>query len=46
MTMECHNSDCPWHSCHIPGEEGPFCYEDECMQNTIEKRRQKSIEDV
>lgn len=30
MTAECHMSPCPKHSCHTPGEEGPFCYEDEC----------------
>lgn len=30
MTIECTISKCKYHSCHTEGEEGPFCYEDEC----------------
>jgi hypothetical protein len=30
MTIECYVSKCPFHSCHVIQEEGPFCYEERC----------------
>jgi hypothetical protein len=30
MTIECHVSQCPFHSCHTIVNEGPFCYEPRC----------------
>ena len=30
MTIECHLSRCSYHSCHEPGQEGPFCDEQKC----------------
>jgi len=30
MTIECYFSECKYHSCHDPNEEGPFCYEETC----------------
>jgi hypothetical protein len=31
MTVECYNSVCKYHSCHTMMDEGPFCYEAECL---------------
>jgi hypothetical protein len=33
MTIECYKASCPKHSCHTKGEEGPFCYEDVCIES-------------
>lgn len=30
MTIECYDSSCKFHNCHIEGQEGPFCDEEEC----------------
>jgi hypothetical protein len=32
MTIECYTVECSKHSIH-GGDEGPFCYEDDCIQN-------------
>jgi hypothetical protein len=35
MTIECYDTNCPRHSTH-DGEEGPFCYSEECvMKNAV-----------
>lgn len=33
MTIECYNTKCKKHSCNSgnPFDEGPFCYEAECI---------------
>lgn len=31
MTIECYYSQCPKHSTHTDPDEGPFCFESECI---------------
>lgn len=33
MTIECYHGACPYHSVHEGVEEGPFCFERECVAN-------------
>lgn len=37
MIIECYKSECPEHSCHTPGEEGPFCYAIQCIEEKCTK---------
>jgi len=39
MTIECYYSDCLYHSCHEIGQEGPFCYEEECKATEYEQEQ-------
>ena len=32
MTIECHYSRCPHHGVHTDPDDGPFCYQRECLQ--------------
>ena len=31
MTIECYDTDCPFHSCHHQPDDGPFCDEEDCQ---------------
>jgi hypothetical protein len=31
MTIECYNIACRYHSCYTMLDDGPFCYESECL---------------
>jgi len=41
MTIECYFGQCEFHSCHDPGEEGPFCYENECRLTEEELKKHR-----
>lgn len=48
MSIECYYTECPLHSCHEPGQEGPFCDEAECSATEeqikrYEKERQEYL---
>lgn len=45
MPIECYTDECPWHGKH-EGEEGPFCFQEECMQDTIERRRIYNVKEL
>jgi hypothetical protein len=46
MTIECYFSGCPFHSCNEPGQEGPFCYEEDCRatMNQVEAYEKERME--
>ena len=48
MTIECYFSDCPKHSIHDYPDDGPFCYEMECVAipAKIEEYRKKRLDGV
>ena len=42
MTIECYYSSCKYHGAHS-GEEGPFCFEEECCATEYEIRLHELI---
>jgi len=37
MTIECYYIECPNHSVNADPDEGPFCYEDNCVRSAEER---------
>lgn len=36
MTIECYYGECKHHGIHFDPEDGPFCYEDDCLASQKE----------